>query len=265
VTSMRFPCASSVLLSGVFAFAACRGNADNARRTDSASGVAATSSDTIGTQGRLANDATLTIEATPSLHAALRAAADSFASREAIRVVLSAQAALPSTEARTPDLIVLVANDTSRLRTDSTAWTLRFAELDSATNSTPSSHADSARLDSARRDSIAKQKAVRSSRARAKRADTSVVSMRSAEDSARQALSRQLMLTVPLNAPNGSVAERFVRYLLREGRATLLRSGVHVLPRLEVRGAGVPPAITALVDTVVPLDTARSPEHPPAR
>jgi hypothetical protein len=251
---------SWVLMPAVFALAACRDSANNVARSDSVSGVTAMSSDTFGTQGRLANDATLGIETTPPLHEVLRAAADSFASREAIRVVLTTPAAITAPEDRAPDLIVLAGDDTLRLRTDSTAWTLLFAEMDSMALPDTAVRRDSANIDTA-----AKQKPARRRGTRGKSPDTSETNRRSAADSARLAASRRVILTIPANAPNSAVAERFVRYLLVDGRATLLRAGLHVLPRLEVRGSGVPPGIVSLVDTVLPADTNRAPQPPPGR
>jgi len=84
-------------------------------------------------------------------------------------------------------------------------------------------------------------------------------------DSARADSARTLVLTIPADAPNHGVAERFVRYLLTDGRATLLHSGVRVLPRLVVRGNGAPPGIRAVVDTVVPRDSADAIDARPRR
>lgn len=75
-------------------------------------------------------------------------------------------------------------------------------------------------------------------------------------DSARASDARTLVLTIPPNAPNAMVAERFVRYLLTDGRASLRLSGLQMLPRLEVHGAAIPPGIRGLVDTVVPQPQA---------
>jgi len=158
------------------------------------------------------------------------------------------------------DLVMVSGDLMSRLAHDSTSWTLPFAESlpDSATIPRPDSvrtpvtrrgrrptgrRADSIRADSARR-AIARADSIRVAHARA--------------DSARV-----VVLTVPAGAPNSAVAERFVRYLLTDGRATLLRSGLHVLPRLELRGSAAPPGIAALVDTMIPADTAANAESMP--
>lgn len=71
------------------ALLACKDRAEPAPPRDSVSGLTARGADTLGSQGALASDATLTIELSPALQGALRAAADSFASREAIRVVFT--------------------------------------------------------------------------------------------------------------------------------------------------------------------------------
>ena len=241
---------------------ACGGNADRSRTTDSTAVASTLTPDTIGMQSRLASDATLVIDAMPPLHAMLRAVADSFAAREAIRVVFASSpgdSANPNPGiSSAADLVIVSADAMYRLPDDSSSWVLPFAETlpDSASVARSDSltradsvrasarksarratgrRADSIRLDSLRR-AAARQDSIRADRLRA--------------DSART-----LVLTVPADAPNRPVAERFVRYLLTDGSATLLRSGVHLLPRLVLRGNAVPPGIASLVDTVMPPDT----------
>ncbi|MEO7520850.1 MAG: hypothetical protein ABIW79_03435 [Gemmatimonas sp.] len=249
---VMLPLVLPVGLPAAAALVACSGNADRGKPlAESASAVAAVTTDT---RGRLASDATLTIEAPSALQAALSAAADSFASREAIRVVLIAPSMAHSPDTQgTPDLIVLTGNDTLRIRTDSVKWTLPFAELDSAL--VPFSPASNESVPVA---TVSKAKPVKSRTTKGKRLDTSITPRIAAVDSAALARARLMLLTVPASAPNSAVAERFVRYLLFDGRATLLRSGLHVLPRLEVHGDGAPPGIVSLADTVVRTDTSRT-------
>lgn len=250
---------TAAVLSLVGSLLACRDRAAPAPTPDSVAGVSAGRADTFASQGALASDATLTIALSPALQGALRAAADSFASREAIRVVFtSASHSLPA-DGVSPDLIVLNGADSLVLRADSAAWSLPFAEADSVPHVAATTNADSARDTS----NVGKTSA-RSRTGKRQPVDTALVRQRALADSVRLARERLLVLTVPADAPNSAVAERFVRFLLVDGRATLLRSGVHVLPRLELRGVGAPPGIAALADTIIPLDTTRMvPPAPP--
>ena len=246
---------------GLGAAAACSSGADRAGRPDSMAPVMGAMGDTLDAQGSLASDATLIIQTSPELQASLRAVADSFATREAIRVVFSAPPEgatdRPLGISPTADLVVVSGDVAPRLPGDSTAWTLPFAE------SLPDSAAIAASDSVRRADSVRTSgSARRARRATGRRADSirldSVRRARALQDSlrasrARADSARTLVLTVPALAPNSAVAERFVRYLLTEGRATLLRSGLHVLPILALRGEAAPPGIAALVDTIIPL------------
>jgi hypothetical protein len=260
---MPIRCMSGLLagLTASAALIACSGKTDRPKPIDSASTVVALGADTLASYGRLASDATLMIEATPALHTALRTAAESFASREAIRVVFVTSPA-DSADARvSSDLIVLTGADTTRLRIGSPGWTLPFAELDSTRQLLAALPADSATAIS---DPPMKPRA-KSRTSKRKAADTDTAPKRSPQDSARLARARLLLVTIPADAPNSAVAERFVRYLLGDGRATLLQAGLHVLPRLEVHGHGAPPGIASLADTVIPGDSSRTPEPTPER
>ena len=247
--------AMALLLSSA---SACASEADRSARPDSPAGTLP-ATDVVGTPGGLASDGTLMIDVAPELQPALRAVADSFAAREAIRVELASprdRTADTAPDATSADLIIVGGDALPLLTSDSTWWVLPFGEAlpdsaaagsaDSVVLSRPRARrpirrttgrrADSLRADSARR-AAAWDDSVRAARARA--------------DSART-----MVLTIPAGAPNGAAAERFVRYLLSDGRPTLLRSGIRLLPRLEAHGAGVPLGIRSVIDTVVPGDTA---------
>lgn len=74
-----------------------------------------------------------------------------------------------------------------------------------------------------------------------------------------------LVFAVPVSATNTAYVERFVRYVLDDARGMLHSLGLMPLVRREVRGHGVPPSISAIVDTIVPFDTAaRADSVPPA-
>ncbi len=217
-----------------------------------------------------ASDATLVIQTAPDLLEALRAVTDSFASREAIRVVF-APAPDSSGEGMTlqlspaADLVMLTGSLANQLPNDAASWTLPFAES-GALEPQPAILTDSvARADSAR----AARPGARGRRATGRRADSiradsarrateRLRADRARADSVRADSERTLVLTIPAGAPNSNVAERFVRYLLTDGRATLLRSGVRVLPRLVLRGGGAPLGIRSVVDTVMPIDSIGS-------
>jgi hypothetical protein len=253
----------SGLLAGLTASAvliACSGKTDRPKPIDSASTVAALGTDTLASYGRLASDATLLIEATPALHTVLREAAESFASREAIRVVFVSPPADSSDARASSDLLVLTGADTTRLRTGAPDWTLPFAELDSLRRLA---------VATSDRDTAASERPMKSPSAsrptKRKASDTDTAPKRVPGDSLRRAKERLLMITIPANAPNSAVAERFVRYLLGDGRAMLRHAGLHVLPRLEVHGHGAPPGIASLADTVIPADTSRTSEPTPER
>ncbi|HYW33379.1 MAG TPA: hypothetical protein VE869_17895 [Gemmatimonas sp.] len=249
---------SAGLLAAAFCgLLACSGNADRGRPTDSADAAFARSPDG---PAPLASDASLTIQAAPAVIEALRAVADSFSSREAIRVEFTSDPGMTEgtslVVASGADVVVVAGNLVPQLLVDSASWMLPFAtwpapraETAAATDSArdganagatrrkplgrPSSgrRADSVRADSARRDSV-QQVRMRSDRARA--------------DSARV-----LVLTIPERAPNTGVAERFVRYLLTDGRGSLRGAGLELLPRLVITGDPGRSGVRAVVDTVM--------------
>jgi hypothetical protein len=244
---------------------ACSGSSDGARQPDSATSLVTAMPDTLAANGRYASDGTLVIQISSALHERLRAVTDSFAAREAIRVVFSPHAEGPADRplgiSPAADLVVVSGDLLPRLLGDASVWALPFAELlpDSATTAAADSAARAARGASAQRPVARPARRATGRRADSIRADSA---RRAAvrDDSSRLARAgadsaRTLVLTVPAQAPNSAVAERFVRYMLTEGRATLLRSGLHVLPRLELRGHAPSPGIAALVDTMIPADT----------
>lgn len=270
---MRVPVNAAILLL-VFA-SSCSTGGDAARRPDSTADALSGAADSARQSGRLASDGTLSIHAAPALHEALRAVADSFASREAVQVrfvVLpeSVSAVVDST-APSADVIVVTGDAIRRLAMDSSWWTLPFAEVlpDSASIAESDSvmRADSAARARqsvsrrARRSSGRRADSIRADSARraAARAD-SIRARRAHADSART-----LVLTVPADARNAAAAERFVRYLLTDGRAALLRSGLHVLPRLIVHGQGVPPGIRSMADSIAVKDTVLNAAPTPPR
>jgi len=241
---------------------ACSGGAERARQADSTS-VLAAPSDSLGSPTSLASDATLVMQVTPAFVDVLRAVTDSFATREAVRVVLAPHGDSTNMDTTTlviapgADLVVVTGRLLPRLPNDSTSWWLPFAE---SVADTVALAADSTRrVDSASRRSRTRRRAT-GRRADSMRADSvrrTVLQRDSVRAvSARAVSARTLVLTIPANAPNHGVAERFVRYLLTDGRVTLLQAGVRVLPRLVVHGTGTPPGIRAVVDTVVPRDSA---------
>ena len=239
--------------------AAC-GGSDRTAKRDSTAGMTTAAADTIAPPGRFASDATLVIQTTPALAALLRAAADSFAAREAISVVFSAPpegaADQPLGISPAADLVLVTGDVLSRLPVDSASWALPFAET--LPDTAVLASAESAYADSVRRAEGARATAyrvlTRRQRDSARKDSTGRAIGRGFTkyaDSLRVDSARTLVLTVPARAPNSSIAERFVRYLLTDGRAALLRTGVHVLPRLAVRGFDAPPGILAVVDTVI--------------
>lgn len=254
------------------ALIACAGNADRARRGDSTAAAVATATDDFDTSAPRASDATLVIQTAAHIREALRAVTDSFAAREAIRVAFApgldstgAGTSLPLSP--TADLVVITGQQVPHLPHDSASWTLPFAESRVVVPQPVALTDIGARADTARatrprsRDRNATGRRADSIRADSVRRATERMRM----DSVRMDSVRTLVLTIPLDAPNSSVAERFVRYLLTDGRATLLRSGVHVLPRLVLRGDGAPSGVRAVVDTVIPGDSIGSAGAPFAR
>jgi len=236
---------------------ACSGGAERAREADSIK-VLAAQSDSLGSPAPLASDATLVMHVTPTFVDALRAVTDSFASREAVRMVLTSQEESTSSETTTlviapdVDLVVVSARLLPHLLNDSMSWWLPFAE--SARDTVALATDSTRRVDRGSTPGRTSRSATgrRADRVRADSVRRAVLR----RDSVRADSARTLVLTIPATAPNHGVAERFVRYLLTDGRATLLHSGVRVLSRLVVRGNGAPPGIRAVVDTVVPRDSA---------
>ncbi len=75
-------------LAGIFVFAALSCSDNTVPQPTTGDSVLAAARDTVGLINRIASDATLTIRTTPRAADALRVVADSFAKREAVRVVL---------------------------------------------------------------------------------------------------------------------------------------------------------------------------------
>lgn len=249
---------SFVMLSFGVALLACAGGGDRRQTPDSTSGTLTALTDTTPLPARRASDATLTVDATLALHPALRAVVDSFSSREAVRVVVWPNDGQRANDRAAPDLFLLLSDDSLRVASDSIRWTLPFAQLDIALDSAinrAKQPPTTANADSAT-NATSNQRRPRRRNGNTKRKSTSTAKKDSAEPAPPLPM-RRVLLAMPGNAPNSAVAERFVRYLLTDGRATLLRSGLHVLPRLELYGDGAQPGIVSMVDTMRPPATPR--------
>ena len=176
---------------------------------------------------RLASDATLTLFNSVRLAVPLRAAADSFAAREAVSIdqesVDSASQLGDQAEAETtPDVIALAVDDLAReVVSGRTSWYIEFAR-DTLVLALP----DSSRKDTAR------QKANDSlDNARANTLSSAAITF---------------AVSIPVDARNPRVAERFLRFLFSdEGRQTLRAAQLDILDAPVVVGADVPPTILA--------------------
>lgn len=229
-------------------------------RTNIADSLAASRTDTQKVTDAYASDGNLTVRVSVMQQELLRAVADSFGTREAIRVVfvplsdsLARQSFAREGEA---DIIVVSADAIDRTFPDSLPWLLPFAAMLPDSASLAMNRADS--LSANQRSSAVASRRARTARGR--RADSiRADSMRRetarlTEERARADSARLLLLTIPEASKNRAMAERFVRYLLTDGRAPLLQAGARVLSRLIVHGRGVPPGMLPMLDSVATDD-----------
>lgn len=190
----------------------------------------------------IASDATLSILSATPLSDAIGVAADSFAVREAVRIVHerfpSPASEVSPTDGELPDIVVLADStlDALFIRTEQARWYLPFAR-ERPVIVAPDTAAATGRDSSVRR-------RLRG-RAGARAPRDSVAAPPPPPP-------RRYALTIPRRASNPALAERFVRYLFSdEGRRVLLRAPLDLVDPLTAIGSEVPAAVAAVADSII--------------
>lgn len=198
--------------------------------------VAAAVRDSVRT--RIASDATLSILSAAPLFDAIGVAADSFAVREAVRIVherFPAASEASTADDESPDIVVLADSALAALfvHTELARWYLPFA--------------------SERAVVVARDTAAAAGRDSARRRPRRGTDAGAPKDSPPPPPPpRRYALTIPRDASNPALAERFVRYLFSdEGRRVLLRAPLDLLDPLTAIGREVPAAVAAVADSIV--------------